>query len=213
MILTERLKQQAYGAAALGDLQWFIDHCSPSLEDPLRLTDDSQFSTEAVRYTTSLLLAYAAEEGQLAVIEWLVTESGQTFNVAAQDSAALRWASESGHLEVVKWLIDVDYTTSTNKLELQAQDYYAVRRAANYKHVEVVKWLINESWKYGQDLIPFTVAENAMLELDSSIEAECPNYLMLHSLHNFGYSAEEAKAIVIDHETKTKSRKLRSANV
>jgi ankyrin repeat protein len=120
-----------FEAARTGNLAWFQHHKAAGTLPDLMLADmDGYYSHE-----------FAAADGYLSVVRYLIEESGQSIDATAHSNFALQLAASNGHLSVVRYLIEefgqlIDATTNDNS---------AIRWAARHGHLPVVRYLIEES--------------------------------------------------------------------
>ena len=96
-------------------------------------------NSQDARAWNNLALRWAAENGHLDVLKWLVS----TFNlnsedVRSDDNRALQLAAEYGHLDVLKWLVS---TFNLNSDDVRSRNNYALQWAASEGHLDVVKYL------------------------------------------------------------------------
>ena len=113
-----------------------------SLERAARVGDLDAVKQRLTDYNPSMdmgaLAVYvAAKEGQLHIVEWLLTEKW----VSCGESALMR-AAEGGQLHIVQWLVSHAMATVN-----QIDDYgnTALLLAAKHSKLDVVKWLVKTS--------------------------------------------------------------------
>ena len=120
-------------------------------------------------YGGDIALGWAAENGHLHVVKYLVEECKA--DLSKDDEFALRWASGAGYLDVVKYLVEhganiheredgaLRQASQEGQLEvvkylltigsnIHARDDDAVRMASINGHIEVVKYLV----EHGADI-------------------------------------------------------------
>jgi len=168
---------------------------------------------------SNLAVREAIEYGHLDTLKWLVHESGQNIDVTDANHLAFQFAALNGYLDIIQWLI-IEYPEarhrqwelgiiteeqleSGQKIQISTDDDYAIRLAADHHHFEVCKWLINESWMYGVEVLSAEVALEVCSKLNLSLESECPDYVVLQSLIQFGQSSDEAVAQLLKFNTDT----------
>lgn len=102
-------------------------------------------------------IKWAAANGHLEVIKWLVMESGQQIDVTADNNAAIIWAADNGHLDVIKWIVlesteiskeaarKFGFESSVQPVSVTSDNNCAIKFAAHNGHFDVVKWLLLDS--------------------------------------------------------------------
>lgn len=78
---------------------------------------------------------YAASNGHLEVLKWLVLESGQRIDLLRDDALSLRFAARNGHLDVVRWLLEESGQVFKWKP--------AIENATAGGAFEICKWLLS----------------------------------------------------------------------
>jgi len=198
-----------FEAARTGNLEWFKGHKNygtlPNLMD-------------YVVYAGDLAQMYAAKAGHLEVLRWIVEESEQHIDLTASANRTLHEAILAGHVDVVKWLVkdyhewlkakkytDPDFVG--REVDINDNDSWAILHMPARGRREMFKWLVNESWKYGQELIPSTVITRVFRNFHESfvddrkqpipLEEFCSVYLEFRSLTEVGYTQVQALKIMI----------------
>lgn len=95
------------------------------------------------------IVAYAAECGNLKMIQWLLN-NGYSYNKLACDSAAI-----GGHLEILKWLIKKGCPCTIPKRQCKSphiDDRNIITETARNGHLDVFQWLVenifpSSKWK------------------------------------------------------------------
>jgi ankyrin repeat protein len=113
-----------FEAARTGNLAWFQHHKAAGTLPTL--LDNANYS-----------LRYAAAHGHLSIIRYLIEESGQPIDVAAQNNYAIRYAARNGHLSVVRYLIE----ESGQPINITAWDNGALKFATENDHTDVIQYL------------------------------------------------------------------------
>jgi ankyrin repeat protein len=144
---TEFASIDQFEAARTGNLAWFQHHKAAGTLPDLMLADMDGYSLHEL----------AADKGHLHIIRYLIEDSGQLVDAAADDNWALQFAAADGYLSVVRYLIE----ESGQSIDATAHSNFALRWAAANGHLSVVRYLIEES---GQP-VDATVRDNRALRL------------------------------------------------
>jgi len=105
------------------------------------------------------LCAFAAKEGEIEVLEWLVKEGCPLFDTAREA------AIEANHLKVLKWLI-THGCPGTIKID------YSL--AVRYSRHEIFKWLVEQKFRWDEGL-PISAALIGNLDVLKWLREEgCP---------------------------------------
>lgn len=95
---------------------------------------------QGARHRTSLM--WAAQDGDLAMVRFLMAEGADIHIRDANGWTALMWAAQGGHLAVVKFLVasgaDVDVNAQNNV------GWTALMKAAMEGHLAVVRFLVDD---------------------------------------------------------------------
>jgi ankyrin repeat protein len=120
-----------FEAARTGNLAWFQHHKAAGTLPDLMLADMDGY----------YLHEFAARNGHLSVVRYLIEESGQSIDATAHSNFALRWAARHGHLPVLRYLIE----DSGQSVDATSENNSAIRLAAANGHLGIIRYLIEDS--------------------------------------------------------------------
>ena len=121
-----------FEACRIGDLDWLKQQKAAKTLGRLMRRDQSN---TLLPFPLRLYPhEYAAANGHLEVLKWLVLESGQLVDLLRNDALSLRFAARNGHLDVVKWLLEESGRVFKWKP--------AIENATTGGAFEICKWLL-----------------------------------------------------------------------
>jgi len=188
-----------FEAARTGNLEWFKEQKEAGLLPDLMVQD---FDTEGSRWYPH---EYAIYADHAEVLIWIVEHSGQDIDISLEENWALFAVARYDCMDVLQVLLK-----HYNKLfDISIEDYQVLNLAQRYKHLDIAKWILNESWKYGQSVVPLSTALKTIALFDTTLEECCSEYLSLQTVLALGYTLKEAaeqvqKLSEVKSSTKTK---------
>jgi hypothetical protein len=155
-----------FDAARTGNLAWFQHHKAAGTLPDLMLADTNGYYSHE----------FAAENGHLDIVRYLIEESGQSVDAAADDNYALQFAAANGYLPVVRYLIE----NSGQLIDATARDNSALQFAATNAHLPVVQYLIEDSnqpvdvFANDNELLRTAADKSSSVELRTYLETVIP---------------------------------------